>query len=134
MRLILSTTLAAFLVASAATAGCKENFTVEGLPLLSQIQYKSHATYKGLDRTTAAKRIAARLRDEGFKGVKREGGVVSAWQETTGSGRPQTLRFIVTESRGKTTIEGIFTIQQGQIAGNRVVRDNMCKVIAIAAG
>lgn len=102
--------------------------------MLSQIQYKSNATFKGLDRTTAAKRIAARLRDEGFRDVKREGGVVTAWQETTGSGRPQTLRFIVTESKGKTSIEGVFTIQQGQIAAKRVVRDNICKVIAVAAG
>lgn len=134
MRLALTTVLAVCLVASTASAGCKENFTTEGLPLLSQIQYKSHASYKGLDKTTAAKRIAARLKDEGFKGVKREGGVVTAWQETTGSGRPQTLRFIVSESRGVTTIEGIFTIQQGQVAGKRMIRDNLCKVIEIAGG
>lgn len=134
MRLALATALAACLLAPSAFAGCKENFTVEGLPLLSQIQYKSNASYKGLDKSTAAKRIAARLKDEGFRGVKRDGGVVTAWQETTGSGRPQTLRFIVSESRGVTTIEGIFTIQQGQVTAKRMVRDNLCKVIEIAAG
>lgn len=134
MRLALITALAICLLAGTGTAGCKENFTTEGLPLLSQIQYKTHASFKGLDRTTAAKRIAQRLKDEGFQGVKRDGGVVTAWQETTGSGRPQTLRFIVSESRGTTTIEGIFTIQQGQVTAKRMVRDNLCKVIAIAAG
>jgi hypothetical protein len=134
MRLVPALTFAALLLATGASAGCKENFTQEGLPLLSQIQFKSHTSYKGLDKTTAAKRIAARLREEGFNGVTREGGVVTAWQETTGSGRPQTLRFIVSTSGGTTTIEGIFTIQQGQVAGKRVVRDNLCRVIASAAG
>lgn len=134
MRLVIATALSVCLMTGSTLAGCRENFTTEGLPLLSQIQFKTHATYKGLDKTTAAKRIVARLKDEGFKGVKREGGTVTAWQETSGSGRPQTLRFIVSERKGSTTIEGIFTIQQGQVAGKRVVRDNLCKVIEIAAG
>lgn len=133
MRLALITTLALGLATTAA-ADCKKNFTVTGLPLLSEIQYRSHETFSGLPKATAAKRIAARLKDEGFKGVKREGGVVTAWQETTGSGRPQTLRFIVSEAKGKTTIEGIFTIQQGQVTAKRMVRDNICNVIRIAAG
>lgn len=134
MRLALATAFFVCLMSGSALAGCKENFTTEGLPLLSQIQYKTHATYAGLDKATAAKRIVARLKDEGFQDVKRDDGVVTAWQETTGSGRPQSLRFIVHEAKGKTTIEGIFTIQQGQIARKRMVRDNLCKVIEIAAG
>ncbi|MFN4191708.1 MAG: hypothetical protein ACK4FR_02090 [Tabrizicola sp.] len=134
MRLALAAALTACLLTGTAFAGCKDNFTATGLPLFSQIQYKSHAVFKGLDRTAAAKRIAARLKAEGFSDVKRDGGVVTAWQEATGSGRPQTLRFIVTEARGKTTVEGIFTIQQGQVAGKRAVRDNLCKVIEIAGG
>lgn len=59
---------------------------------------------------------------------------MTALQETSGSGRPQALRFIVSERSGKTTIEAIFTIQQGQVASNRVVRDELCRLIATGAG
>jgi hypothetical protein len=132
MRIVLSCLFLA--LASPATAACKQNFTVLGLPLLSQIEYRTSETYKGLDKTTAAKRIATRLKAEGYSSVKRSGGVVTAWQETSGSGRPQELRFILTEGAGKTTIEAIFTIQAGQIAGERVVRNELCRLIATAAG
>lgn len=122
------------LAASSASANCKKSFTSLGLPLLSQIEYRAQETYKGLDQTSAAKRIAARLKAEGYSSVKRNGGVVTALQETSGSGRPQALRFIVSERSGKTTIEAIFTIQQGQVASNRVVRDELCRLIATGAG
>ncbi len=128
------TTLFLALAATSASAACKQNFAVLGIPLLSQIEYRTQETYKGLGQTTAAKRIAARLEAEGYARVRRKGGVVTAWQETSGSGRPQELRFIITERSGKTTIEAIFTIQQGQVAGERVVRNELCRLIAIAAG
>jgi hypothetical protein len=133
MRLALALVFAV-LLAPTAHAACKQNFTTLGLPLLSQIEYRTFETYKGLGQTTAAKRLAARLKAEGYAAVRRSGGVVTALQETSGSGRPQELRFIVTEKGGKTTIEAIFTIQQGQVAGNRVVRDELCRLIATAAG
>lgn len=126
--------LAVALATTSASAACKQNFTTLGLPLLSQIEYRTQETYKGLDPTGAAKRIASRLKAEGYLRVQRSGGVVTALQETSGSGRPQELRFIISERSGKTTIEAIFTIQQGQVAGNRVVRDELCRLIATAAG
>ena len=131
---LLASLLLAASLGSPASAACKQNYTVLGLPLLSQIEYRTQETYKGLGQTAAAKRIAARLKAEGYSGVKRSGGVVTAWQETSGSGRPQALRFIVTERSSKTTIEAIFTVQAGQIAGERVVRGELCRLIASAAG
>lgn len=134
MRMILTALALSAALSTSASAACKQNFAVLGLPLLSQIEYRTQETYKGLGQTTAAKRIAARLKAEGYSAVQRSGGVVTALQETSGSGRPQALRFIVTERSGKTTIEAIFTIQQGQIAGERVVRNELCRLIATAAG
>ena len=134
MRQILTASLFACLLAGSAAAGCKDNFTSLGLPLLSQIEYRTQETYKGLGQATAAKRIAARLKAEGYFDVRRSGGVVTALQETSGSGRPQELRFIIGEKSGRTTIEAIFTVQQGQVAGKRVVRDELCRLIATAAG
>lgn len=134
MRLILTALALSAALSTSASAACKQNFAVLGLPLLSQIEYRTQETYKSLGQTTAAKRIAARLKAEGYSAVQRSGGVVTALQETSGSGRPQALRFIVTERSGKTTIEAIFTIQQGQIAGERVVRNELCRLIATASG
>ena len=134
MRPFLIPLVVTLALTGAAHSGCKQNFTTLGLPLLSQIEYRTFETYKGLDKTTAAKRIAARLKAEGYSSVRRSGGVVTAWQETSGSGRPQELRFIVEDSSSQTRIEAIFTIQQGQVAGNRVVRNELCKLIAAAAG
>jgi hypothetical protein len=133
MRLALITALTLGL-STAAHAACKQNFEVLGLPLLSQVEYRTQETYAGLGQTTAAKRIAARLKAEGYYNIRRDGGVVTAWQETSGSGRPQELRFIIGEKSGKTTIEAIFTIQAGQVAGERVVRNELCRLIATAAG
>jgi len=134
MRHILTAILFSCLLGTGAHAACKQNFTTLGLPLLSQIEFRTHETYGGLGQTTAAKRLAARLKAEGYAAVRRSGGVVTALQETSGSGRQQELRFIVTERSGKTKIEAIFTIQQGQIAGNRIVRNELCRLIATAAG
>ncbi len=134
MRLSLTFLAVSLALGGPAHAACKQNFTTLGLPLLSQIEYRTSETYKGLGQTTAAKRIAARLAAEGYAAVRRSGGVITALQETSGSGRPQELRFIVTERGAKTVIEAIFTIQQGQVAGNRVVRDELCRLIATAAG
>jgi hypothetical protein len=133
MRLALITALTLALAAPS-HAACKQNFEVLGLPLLSQVEYRTQETYEGLGQTTAAKRIAARLKAEGYYNVTRSGGVVTAWQETSGSGRPQELRFIIGEKSGRTTIEAIFTIQAGQVAGERVVRNELCRLIATAAG
>jgi hypothetical protein len=75
MRLALITALSLGLAGSA-QAACKQNFTALGLPLLSQIEYRTQETYKGFGQTSAAKRIAERLKAEGYSAVKRNGGVV----------------------------------------------------------
>jgi hypothetical protein len=130
--LFIATAVALCLTSGMASAGCKENFSVLGLPLLSQIEYRTHATLPGVSAKTAAKRIAQTLRAEGYSAVKISGGTVTALQETSGSGRPQSLRFITKTTDKGLRIEAIFTIQQGQIAGERVVRNELCRLIATA--
>lgn len=112
-------------LAPSARAACKQSFTTLGPPLRSRIQYRTAMTYKGLGQFTAAKRIATRLKAEGYSSVKRSSGVVTARQETFGLSRPQELHFIIMEKSGKTTIVAIFAIQQSQVAGNRVARNKL---------
>lgn len=113
---------------------CKQNFSVAGIPLLSQIEYRTHDTFAGVSAKTAAKRIAAALRAGGYLAVRASGGTVTAVQETSGSGRAQGLRFVAKATDAGLRIDAVFTIQQGQIAGERVVRAELCKLITSARG
>ncbi len=117
--------------ASVAHAGCKDNFSTQGFPLLSEIEYRTWDTV-GADGGTALKRIAKALRADGYAAVSIKGSGVTAKQETSGSGRPQTLRFTAKKAGKATRIAASFTIQQGQIAGERVVRNELCRLIATA--
>lgn len=126
--------IATLALAAPASAGCKQNFSFLGLPLLSQIEYRTHDSMTGVSPKTAAKRIAAQLKAEGYFSVKTSGGTVTALQETSGSGRAQSIRFVAKAAGDTTRIDAIFTIQQGQIAGERVVRNELCRLISVAAG
>jgi hypothetical protein len=57
-------------------------------------------------------------------------GSITAFQETSGSGREQRLR-VVTRPAGKgTRVDINFEIQQGQIAGEDSVRNGMCRLMS----
>jgi hypothetical protein len=115
-------------------ATCKQNFSFIGLPLLSQIEYRTFATVSGVSRDTALQRIADVLAREGYARVRIRRGSVTALQETSGSGRPQSISFAASASGNDVRIDAVFTIQQGQIAGERVVRNELCRLIATANG
>ena len=119
---------------TAQAATCKQNFSFIGLPLLSQIEYRTHATIAGVSRETAQQRIADALVARGYSAVRIRRSSVTALQETSGSGRPQSLVFTTDTSGDNLRIDAVFTIQQGQIAGERVVRNELCRLIAAANG
>jgi hypothetical protein len=129
--LILAMTLA-LAATTAQAATCKQNFSFAGLPLLSQIEYRTHATFAGISRQTALQRIADALVARGYSAVRIRRSSVTALQETSGSGRPQSLVFTASASGDTLRIDAVFTIQQGQIAGERVVRNELCRLIAAA--
>lgn len=131
--LILALTLT-FATTAAQAATCKQNFSFIGLPLLSEIEYRTFATISGISRDTVLQRIADVLASEGSARVRIRHDTVSALQETSGSGRPQAISFTVSASGNALRIDAVFTIQQGQIAGERVVRNELCRLIATANG
>ncbi len=55
---------------------------------------------------------------EGFirVGVDRSAGALTAFQETSGSGRPQTLRVSARKTGNGTRVDAVFMIQAGQLA------------------
>ncbi|NJM84431.1 MAG: hypothetical protein HC844_20060 [Tabrizicola sp.] len=136
MRLFLTAAALTLTLAAAASAGtCQQNFTVAGLPLLSQIEYRTAGGVKGVDSATAMKRIASALRaDGGYYNIKVTKRSVTASQETSGSGRPQGIRFDAAPAGNLLRIDAVFVIQQGQLASERIVRRELCRLIGVAQG
>lgn len=85
--------------------------------------------------SAALQRLAQAIAAEGFSGIKmnKQLASIEAFQETTGSGRIQTLR-VTARAQGKSTrVDAVFTIQAGQATSKSVVREGLCRIIASAA-
>lgn len=127
--LTLATTGAGF------AASCEQNFKSEGVPLVTAISYRSTQSFAGVKSSTALQRLAQVVAAEGFSGIKinKQLASIDAFQETTGSGRIQTLR-VTARAQGKgTRVDAIFSIQAGQATSKSVVREGLCRIIAAAA-
>ncbi len=131
--------LAAMAAMSAGTAwaqSCAENFTVEGTPMFTAMNFRTHQVFPGVDQQRAVARLNQAMLAEGFSGIRvdRANGALTAVQETSGSGRPQTLRFVARKAGGGTRVDGVFMIQAGQVASSDYVRGAMCRVLASVRG
>jgi hypothetical protein len=123
--------------ASAAQAQtCQSNFKTEGVPLLTALNYKSWQVFPKLDPKTALNNLAQGVAVEGFAGidVDKSLGAITAEQETTGSGRPQTLRIVVRKSGKGSRVDLVFMVAPGQVAAESTTRSAICRVIASANG
>ncbi|MGL4810521.1 MAG: hypothetical protein ACRCXM_01985, partial [Beijerinckiaceae bacterium] len=101
MRKPIMLTTAMLCVATAAQAQtCGQNFQVEGTPMLSAVNYRTHGIFPGVSTAVAQDRAKRAMVAEGFSGIRHDRGVgaLTAVQETSGSGRPQTLRVTVRKS------------------------------------
>lgn len=124
------------LVGTAAAQSCADNFSVEGTPMLTAMNFRSHQIFRGVDSQQAVTRLNQAMLAEGFSGIRidRPNGALTAVQETSGSGRPQTLRFVARASGGGVRVDGVFMIQAGQVASADYVRAAMCRVIGSVRG
>lgn len=116
-------------------ASCEQNFKSDGVPLVTSVSYRSTQSFTGVKSSSALQRLAQAIAAEGFSGIKvnKQLASIEAFQETTGSGRIQTLR-VTARAQGKSTrVDAIFTIQAGQATSKSVVREGLCRIIASAA-
>ncbi|KAB2718870.1 hypothetical protein [Brucella intermedia] len=116
-------------------ASCEQNFKSDGVPLVTSVSYRSTQSFTGVKSSAALQRLAQAIAAEGFSGIKvnKQLASIEAFQETTGSGRIQTLR-VTARAQGKSTrVDAIFTIQAGQATSKSVVREGLCRIIASAA-
>lgn len=128
--------LAVTSASSARAASCEGNFAVEGVPLVTALSYKTWEAFPKLDPKKALDRLASAVLAEGFSDMKvdKEHGAITALQESSGSGRPQTLRVVARKMGGNTRVDVIFSVQAGQVAPEDYVRSSVCRVISAAAG
>ena len=114
---------------------CSTNFTSAGVPMLSEITYRTW----DLVKSPAAKAIngAARaVSAEGFGGIRvdKATNTLTALQDGAGSGRLQSLRITARKSGGATRLDLVFTVQAGQIGHEGEVRRGFCNFVDAARG
>jgi hypothetical protein len=113
---------------------CEGNFRVEGTPTLTALNFRTSQTFAGVDRDRAIHNLRSAMLAEGFirVGVDRSAGALTAFQETSGSGRPQALRVSARKTGKGTRVDAVFMIQAGQLADAATVRGYLCRVVSAA--
>lgn len=110
---------------------CASNFTQEGVPLVTGLIFRTHQVFPNVAPKAALDRMGRAVQAEGFTGMAVDSrfGSITAFQETSGSGRQQKLR-VVTRPAGKgSRVDINFEIQQGQLAGADSVQKAMCRMM-----
>ena len=119
-----------------AQSACPGNFRTDGVPMVTGITYRSWDLIANRAPAVVLKNLAAAVAAEGFAGIRVDNATSSvlAIQETSGSGRPQTLRVTARKSGPATRVDAVFAVQMGQVAPEGYVRDALCRVIAGGRG
>ncbi len=139
LRLVLVVpAMGALLAATASPASaqtCEASYNVEGVPMITALIYRVSQTFPKVPVKRAYENVAAAVSAEGFQGIRLEPqlNAVSAVQETSGSGRPQTLRVTVRRAGSGSRVDAVFQVQAGQIAPEGPTRAGLCRVVTAAA-
>lgn len=118
----------------AQAASCEANFQVSGVPMVTALSYRSWQEFPKAKASVVLKNLAQAVAAEGFSGVtvNKELSSIDAQQETSGSGRVQTLRVVARQKGAGVRVDAVFDIQAGQITTNGVVRKGICNIISSA--
>lgn len=114
---------------------CEDSFRQEGVPLVTAIIFRTSQSFANVPPARALDRLARAVQAEGFVGmqVQRDLGSITAYQETSGSGREQMLRVVARPAGRGSRVDAVFQIQQGQVAAEAHVRPAMCRIVGAAA-
>ncbi len=113
---------------------CHQNFAVEGTARVTAMSFRTFRDFPNLDQRRALGNLRSAMLAEGFGniGVDAEAGALTAVQETSGSGRPQTLRVSARRVGNGTRVDSVFMIQAGQTTDAKMVRTAMCRIVDAA--
>ncbi|MGI2033712.1 hypothetical protein ACRQ1B_15065 [Rhizobium panacihumi] len=127
----LSLAVAGLTAGMANAAPCDTNFKVSGVPMLSAMSYRTFDTFPKAKAPAMLQKLAQAVSAEGFDGVKIDKALssINAFQETTGSGRIQTLRVVARQQDANVRVDAIFDIQAGQMTDKKIVREGLCNII-----
>jgi cephalosporin hydroxylase len=134
LRLATLAALATLTAGPAFAQACAQNFRVEGFPGQTAVNYRTQQAFPNVAQDRAIRNMQQALAAEGFSGVKtnKSLGSLTAVQETSGSGRPQTLRLTARKMGASTLVDAVFMVQPGQAAPEGIVRDTLCRVVLSA--
>lgn len=111
---------------------CADHYQMSGVPLVTGTTHKIWMIYPTVNPAVALDRISRAVMAEGFVGVNvdKSLGTLTTQQETTGSGRPQTLRVVVRKDVKGSRVDAVFILPPGQVAPG--VSANLCRVVEAA--
>ena len=107
---------------------CLSNFNSSGVPMVSQITYRTWDLSKKPPAAVLPVIVRAIQADGDFIDIRTDkaSGSISAMQEVTGSGRPQLLKVTTRKQATGTRIDIAFTVQPGQVSPENAVRTALC--------
>ena len=131
-RITCAFTLMALSSMPALAEGCAEHFQSSGVPMVTGMTHKTWMNFPSVNPGVALDRVSRAVMAEGFVGVTvdKNLGTLTTQQETTGSGRPQTLRIVVRKEGKGSRVDAVFILPPGQLAPG--VSDNLCRVVDAA--
>lgn len=115
-------------LSSAQAQPCATNFTSSGVPMVSQITYRTWDLSKKAPAAVLPAILRAIEADRDFGDIRTDkaNGTITAMQEVTGSGRPQILKVTTRKQPTGTRIDIAFTVQPGQVAPEEAVKKGLC--------
>ncbi|MGY3586709.1 hypothetical protein ACVIGB_004232 [Bradyrhizobium sp. USDA 4341] len=100
--------------------------------MVTGMTHKTWMTFPSVNPGAALDKVSRAVLAEGFVGVNvdKKLGTVTTQQETSGSGRPQTLQVVVRKDGKGSRVDATFILPPGQLAPG--VGDNLCRVVNAA--
>ena len=111
---------------------CADHVQSTGVPMVTGMTHKTWMIFPSVNSGVALDKVSRAVLAEGFVGVNvdKKLGTVTTQQETTGSGRPQTLQVVVRKDGKGSRVDATFILPPGQLAPG--VGDNLCRVVNAA--
>ena len=131
-RTICAVTLMAVSSMPARADSCADHYQMSGIPLVTGTTHKVWMIFPSVNPTVALDRVSRAVMAEGFVNVNVDKalGTLTTQQETTGSGRPQTLRVVVRKDVKGSRVDAVFIMPPGQVAPG--ISSNLCRVVDAA--
>ncbi|TWB07169.1 hypothetical protein [Bradyrhizobium stylosanthis] len=131
-RTICALALTALSSMPARAESCADHYQMSGVPLVTGTTHKVWMIFPSANPAAALDKVSRAVLAEGFVDVNVDKalGTLTTQQETTGSGRPQTLRVVVRKEGRGSRVDAVFIMPPGQVAPG--ITANLCRVVDAA--